>query len=148
MNTVEDERYHLQNEWWLWWCLGSLLLSTGTAQIKYFAGCTHTHTRLLNTRSEYLLFCIDLPLHRLADLQNRFIFVWSGYSNVYNWRKMWMNDTCLLVWIDALDKTEACFDGFTLLRVSFFCHCQCSVAILMELENTKQSNYTKNSQPK
>ena len=49
---------------------------------------THTHTRLLNTGSEYFLFCIDLPLHRLADLQNRFIFVWSGYSNVYNWRKM------------------------------------------------------------
>ena len=54
---------------------------------------------------------------------------------------MWMNDTCLLVWIDALDKTEACFDDFTHLRVSFFCHCQCSVAILMELEKTKQSNY-------
>lgn len=34
VNTVEDERYHLQNEWWLWWCLGSLLLSTGTTQIK------------------------------------------------------------------------------------------------------------------
>ena len=108
----------------------------------------HTHTRLLNTGSEYLLFCIDLPLHRLADLQNCFIFVWSGYSDVYNYRKMWMNDTCLLVWIDALDKTEACFDGFTHLRVSFFCHCQCSVAILMELEKTKQSNYIKSSQPK
>lgn len=44
VNTVEDERYHLQNERWLWWCLGSLLLSTGTTQIKYFAGCTHTHS--------------------------------------------------------------------------------------------------------
>lgn len=143
MNTVEDERYHLQNERWLWLSFGVTTTVNRDDPNEIFCRmCTHTHTLDFWIQDQNIyFFCIDLPLHRLADLQNRFIFVWSGYSNVYNWRKMWMNDTCLLVWIDALDKTEACFDGFTHLRVSFFCHCQCSVAILMELEKTKQANY-------
>lgn len=58
---------------------------------------THTHTRLLNTGSEYSLLCIDLPLHRLADLQNCFVFVWSGYSNVIDVKCGWI---ILLYWCE------------------------------------------------
>ena len=108
----------------------------------------HTHTRLLNTGSEYLLFCIDLPLHRLADLQNCFIFVWSGYSDVYNYRKMWMNDTCLLVWIDALDKTEACFWWFHSFEGKFLLSLPVFSRDSDGTWETKQSNYIKSSQPK